>query len=249
MQAKKPSVAIVTGAAGGIGCAIVDAFLEQGMTVAAVDIKTDLLSGKFQSAVDQRKLFLISTDLTDPQSLSGIMEFCHASCGRVNVLVNNAARIIRKSIGETSESDWDKQMDVNLKASYFLSKLCADEMRQDGWGRIINLSSQAGQTGGAADCPIYAISKGGIETMTRSFARTYAKDGVTVNAIAPGIVLTDMIQKTLTKDRIDGVVQQIPIGRVTEASEIAAAAVYLCGEDAGSITGQVLDVSGGLLMR
>ena len=98
MQAKKPSVAIVTGAAGGIGCAIVDAFLERGMTVAAVDITTDLLSGKFQSAVDQRKLFLISTDLTDPQSLSGIMEFCHASCGRVSVLVNNAARIISSGI-------------------------------------------------------------------------------------------------------------------------------------------------------
>jgi NAD(P)-dependent dehydrogenase (short-subunit alcohol dehydrogenase family) len=249
MLAKKCSVAVVTGAAGGIGRAIVNAFLEQGMTVVAVDITTDLLASKFQTAIAQGRLFLISTDLTAPQSLSEIMEYCHTSCGRVNVLVNNAARIIRKSIEETSESDWDDQMGVNLKASYFLSKLCAVEMRRDGWGRIINLSSQAGQTGGAADCPIYAISKGGIETMTRSFARTYAKHGITVNAIAPGIVLTDMIQKTLTKERINDIVQQIPIGRVTNASEIAAATVYLCSEEAGSVTGQVLDVSGGLLMR
>jgi NAD(P)-dependent dehydrogenase (short-subunit alcohol dehydrogenase family) len=249
MQGKKKPVAIVTGAAGGIGSAIVDAFLEQGMTVVAVDIATGSLSRQFQNAIDQGKLFLTDADLTDSQSWPGILEFCRVSCGRVNVLVNNAGRIIRKAIGETSESDWNKQMDVNLMASYFLSKLCAEEMRQDGWGRIINLSSQAGETGGNEDCAIYAISKGGINTMTRSFARTYAKDGVTVNAIAPGIVMTDMIKKTLTEERIDAVVRQIPIGRVTEASEIAAAAVYLCSEDAGSITGHVLDVNGGILMH
>lgn len=249
MQGKKSLIAIVTGAAGGIGSAIVDAFLEQGMTVVAVDIATGSLSDQFQNAIDQGKLFLTTADLTDSHSWPAILEFCRVSCGRVNVLVNNAGRIIRNDIGETSESDWDKQMGINLKAPYFLSKYCAEEMRQDGWGRIINLSSQAGQTGGAEDCPIYAISKGGIDTMTRSFARTYAKDGVTVNAIAPGIVMTDMIQKTLTEERIAAVVKQIPIGRVTEASEIAAAAVYLCSEDAGSITGHVLDVNGGILMH
>ena len=249
MPDKNSLVAIVTGAAGGIGSAIVDAFLRQGMTVVAVDIATGSLSGQFQNALDQGKLFLTTADLTDSKSWPGILEFCRASCGSVNVLVNNAGRIIRKDIGETTESDWDKQIDVNLKASYFLSKLCAEVMRQNGWGRIINLSSQAGQTGGAEDCPIYAISKGGIDTMTRSFARRYANDGVTVNAIAPGVVMTDMIQKTLTEERIDAVIKQIPIGRVTEASEIAAAAVYLCSEDAGSITGHVLDVNGGILMH
>ena len=249
MQGKKSSVAIVTGAAGGIGSAIVDAFLQKGMTVVAVDIATGSLSSQFRNEIDQGKLYLTCADLTDSQTWPEILEFCRVSCGRVNVLMNNAGRIIRNEIGDATELDWDKQIDVNLKATYFLSKLCAEEMRQDGWGRIINMSSQAGQTGGTEDCSIYAISKGGINTMTRSFARTYADQGVTVNAIAPGIVMTDMIKKTLTEERIDAVVRQIPIGRVTEASEIAAAAVYLCSEDAGSITGHVMDVNGGILMN
>jgi NAD(P)-dependent dehydrogenase (short-subunit alcohol dehydrogenase family) len=111
------------------------------------------------------------------------------------------------------------------------------------------MSSQAAQTGGAEDCPIYAISKGGINTMTRGFARMYGKHGITVNAISPGIVLTDMIKKTLTEDRINAITGQIPIGRVTEASEIAAAVQYLCSEEAGSVTGQVLHISGGMVMR
>lgn len=242
-------VSIVTGAAGGIGTAIVDAFLKKGMMVVAVDLATDAIESNFEKEVDSHNLLLVAADLSDPHSWAEILNFSQKSCGRINVLVNNAAIIIRQGIRDSEESDWDRQIGVNLKASYFLSKLCAEEMRKDAWGRIINLSSQAGQTGGAEDCPIYAISKGGINTMTRSFARAYAKSGITVNAIAPGIVMTDMIKKTLTKERIDAVLGQIPIGRVTKTSEIAAAAVYLCSEEAGSVTGHVLDVSGGILMR
>lgn len=248
MPAENALVSIVTGAAGGIGAAIVEAFLQQGMMVVAVDLATENIHSMLEEE-SRGKLFPFSTDLSDPQSWLEILNFTLQSCGRVDVLVNNAGRIIRQEIKDSKESDWDQQIDVNLKAPYFLSKLCAEEMQINGWGRIINLSSQAGQTGGAEDCAIYAISKGGINTMTRTFARAYAKSGITVNAIAPGIVMTDMIKKTLTDKRINTALNKIPIGRVTEASEIAAAAVYLTSKQAGSVTGHVLDVSGGMLMQ
>ncbi len=242
-------VSIVTGAAGGIGAAIVHAFLRKGMTVVAVDLATEEIEKNFEKDIASHSLFPIATDLADPRSWTKITDFSLETCGRINVLVNNAGCITRQGIKDSEVTDWDWQIDVNLKASYFLSKLCAEEMTKNALGRIINLSSQASQTGGAEDCAISAISKGGIETMTRSFARTYAKYGITANAIAPGIVMTDMIKKTLSHDRIDAVLSQIPIGRATKTSEIAAAALYLCSEEAGSITGHVLDVNGGILMR
>lgn len=249
MVAVDAPACIVTGAAGGIGAAIVGRFLRAGMTVVAVDLDADAISTAIGGDVDKSRLFPFAGDLSSPDSWRDIVTHCQQVCGRVNILVNNAGVIIRQGIENSTLESWEKQTDVNLKATYFLSTLCAAEMRKGGWGRIINMSSQAGQTGGAEDCPIYAVTKGGINTMTRAFARVYARHGITVNAIAPGIVLTDMIEKTLPEERIKAVTSQIPIGRVTEASEIAAAAAYLCSEEAGSLTGQILDISGGMLMR
>jgi 3-oxoacyl-[acyl-carrier protein] reductase len=248
MTVEKP-VCIVTGAAGGIGAAIVNRFLQDGAVVIAVDLDVEKISVAVDGDLDRSGFFPFAADLSSPQSWGAIVAYCQQACGRVNMLVNNAGVIIRQSIENSLAESWERQMSVNLKAAYFLSKLCAEEMRKDGWGRIINMSSQAGQTGGAEDCPIYAITKGGINTMTRAFARAYAGQGVTVNAIAPGIVMTDMIRKTLSEERIEAVTGRIPIGRVTEPFEIAAAVAYLCSEEAGSVTGQVLDISGGMLMQ
>jgi len=245
----RPRSALVTGAAGGIGQAIVDWFLEAGINVLAVDLATEGLAARFPSACADDRLVRFDGDLTESGNRLRIVDECISRFGRVDILVNNAARIIRTEISATSEDEWDLLMAINLKASYFLSKLCAARMCRHGWGRIINLTSQAGQTGGAADCPIYAITKGGVNTMTRSFARAYAANGITVNAVAPGIVMTDMIEKTLPGDKIASLTAQIPIGRVTDASEIAATVGFLSSDEARSITGHVLDINGGMLMR
>jgi 3-oxoacyl-[acyl-carrier protein] reductase len=249
MTVSGPRTAVVTGASGGIGSAIVEAFLGCGTNVAAVDLQTEALREAFARELAQDRLLLIDCDLSQPQSWRNIVLAALDKFGRLEILVNNAARIVRTGIFDASEAEWDELVDVNLKASFFLSKLCADEMKKYKWGRIVNLSSQAGHSGGAVDCPIYAITKGGLNTMTRSFARALAGHGVTVNAIAPGIVMTDMIQKTMSHDRINAVIDQIPIGRVTDAAEIAAAVMFLSSENAGSITGHILDINGGMLMR
>mgnify|MGYP006286735117 CR=1 FL=1 len=241
--------AIVTGAAGGIGAAIVQRLLSDGASVTAVDLDTGSLSEAFGEAVDQGRLMPFPCDLSVSDRREAIVPAALERFGSVDVLINNAARIVRTDIRETSEAEWDALVAVNLKAAFFLSQRAAQGMHRRGWGRIVNLSSQAGHTGGAVDCPIYALTKGGINTMTRSFARAFAASGVTVNAVAPGIVMTDMIAKTMSTDRVSEITEQIPIGRVTEAAEIAAAVAYLCSDDAASITGHVLDINGGMLMR
>lgn len=242
-------VCVVTGAAGGIGSAIVKVFLGKGMKVVAVDISIDKLTAFADDEEHHDRLFPFEIDLSNRHSWDSILAYCEDSCGPPGILVNCAGQIIRRRIKESTIDEWEQQVAVNLKASYFLSKVCAESMRKNKWGRIINLSSQAAQSGGAADCPIYAVTKGGIETMTRSFAREYSRAGITVNAIAPGVVMTDMISKTLSPEKIAAIVDQIPIGRVSEVGEIASAVAYLCSEEASSVTGHVLDVTGGMKLK
>ncbi|MBT8446103.1 MAG: SDR family oxidoreductase, partial [Gammaproteobacteria bacterium] len=160
--------AVVTGSAGGIGRAVVERLLSEGANVIAVDIAADALSGAFPEAGRSAALTLLDCDLTVADNRARIIATARERYGGIDVLVNNAARIVRTDIMETDESQWDALLAINLKASFFLSQLAAAQMRQSGWGRIVNLSSQAGHSGGAVDCPIYAITKGGINTMTRS---------------------------------------------------------------------------------
>lgn len=242
-------VAIVTGAAAGIGRAIVDGFLASNIRVAAVDRDIDVVKSVFQDHIAAKQLLPVKADLTEPGCWNTIIAACLEAFAGLHILVNNAGMILRKEILATDEAQWDCQIDVNLKAAFFLSKLAAAEMKNTGWGRIINITSQASHTGGAVDCPIYAISKGGVNTMTRSFAKAFGRFGMTANAVAPGIVLTDMIEKTISAEQIGALVEAIPIGRATQAHEISTLVSYLASDASGSINGHILDINGGMVMR
>jgi 3-oxoacyl-[acyl-carrier protein] reductase len=242
-------VAIVTGAAGAIGRQIVLKLASVGARILATDLGLapveDLLSREVQAG----SVYLLAADLMRQADYDRIVQTAVDRFGQLDILVNNAAVLVRRDALAATMDEWDVMVTVNLKAAFFLAQNAAVQMIKAPAGRIINVSSQAGHSGGAADCPIYAITKGGLITMTRALARALARHKITVNSVAPGVVMSEMISGTLSAEKIKDIVSQIPIGRATDAEEIAESVLFLASERASSITGHVLDVNGGMLMR
>ncbi len=242
-------VAIVTGAAGAIGRQIVLKLASAGARILATDLSLapveDLLSRQVQAG----SVCLLAADLMRQADYERIVQTAVDRFGQLDILVNNAAVLVRRDALAATMDEWDVMVTVNLKAAFFLAQNAAAHMIKAPAGRIINVSSQAGHSGGAADCPIYAITKGGLITMTRALARALARHKITVNSVAPGVVMSEMISGTLSAEKIKDIVSQIPIGRATDADEIAESVLFLASERASSITGHVLDVNGGMLMR
>lgn len=168
--------------------------------------------------------------------------------GDVDVMVNNAARTVSRPFWEIEQEEWDDVLAVNLRGVLFGCQLAGEHMRERGSGRIINLSSLAGQQGGAVVGAHYAASKAGIIVLTKIVAQELAPHGVTVNAIAPAAVRTPVMDE-MPADRLGAVRARIPVGRFGEAEEVGALAAFLASDEAGYITGATLDVNGGLFMR
>jgi NAD(P)-dependent dehydrogenase (short-subunit alcohol dehydrogenase family) len=148
-----------------------------------------------------------------------------------------------------TEDDWDFQLDVNLKATFFLDRAFAKRLRTEGRpGRIVNFTSQGWWTGGFGGSVVYAASKGGIVSVTRGLARTYAPDGITVNAVSPGGVDTPMLRSGMSDEAMASFVSMIPLGRLAQPDELAGAVLFLASERASYITGAIVNVSGGQLM-
>ena len=241
--------ALVTGAAGGIGRAIVAALVAEGVNVLATDLDEGALESLRESPAARAQVAVLAGDLSRVEEPQRLVSHAVGLFGGLDILVNNAGRIIRRDFREADAQEWEQMFSVNLRAAFFLAQHASRSMTARGWGRIVNLSSQSGHTGGVADCPIYAITKGGLMTMTRALARSLAPDGVTVNAIAPGVVMTEMISGTLSKDQVAGLINAIPVRRASETTEIADAVVFLASERSATITGHVLDINGGMVMR
>ena len=160
--------------------------------------------------------------------------------GAVDILVNNAGIARVQAMEEITESDWDEVLDVNLKSVFLVTKAILPGMRERGWGRIINISSGASQTGGGVGIH-YASSKAGLEGLTRAYAAKVAKEGVTVNAVAPSLIQTDMIRNLEARE------QDIPVGRFGRPEEVAEAVVFLAGN--AYTTGQAIYLNGGRYFR
>ena len=186
----------------------------------------------------------VKCDVRSRESLRRVIE----GAGRVDVMVNNAARTVAKPFWEIDEDEWDDVLSVNLRGVFFGCQLAGEHMRERGGGRIINLSSLAGQQGGTVAGAHYAASKAGIIVLTKIVAQELAPHGVTVNAIAPAAVRTPVMDD-MPADRLEAVRQRIPVGRFGEAEEVAALAVFLASDEAAYITGATIDANGGLFMR
>jgi NAD(P)-dependent dehydrogenase (short-subunit alcohol dehydrogenase family) len=240
---------VVTGGAGGIGREVALAFAAAGARVAVVDLSAEKVEGVV-AEMDGGPHLPLAVDLRPIASHAGMFDAVTAAFGGLDVLVCAAAVLVRRdSVDEVSEADWDLQQDVNLKATFFLNQAAGRIMRGQGrGGRIVNFTSQGWWTGGFGGSVAYSASKGGIVSMTRGLARTYAKDGITVNAVSPGAADTAMMRSGLTDEQLKGFVASIPLGRMAAPSELAGTVLFLASDHAAYITGATINVSGGWLM-
>lgn len=240
---------VVTGAAGGIGREVALAFAAAGSLVAAVDLNQEAVDAVIAECVGGPHL-AVSFDLRRFGQLSGLLAKAQGALGRLDVLACVAGILVRRtSVEEVTEADWDLQHDVNLKSTFFLNQAAGKAFKAQGrGGRIINFTSQGWWSGGFGGSVAYSASKGGIVSMTRGLARSYAKDKITVNAVSPGAADTAMMRSGLTQEQLEAHIAQIPIGYMAAPSELAGTVLFLASDHASYITGATINVSGGWLM-
>ncbi len=233
--------AIVTGAARGLGEAIARRLAADGDRVLLADLNIE----GAQAIASEIGGEAVEHDVRSLESWQQLL----AAAGDVDVLVNNAARTEIRSFWEIDPHEWDDVLATNLRGTYFGIRVVGAQMRDRGAGRIVNLASISGQGGRAATGVHYATSKAAIVALTRHAATELAGSGVTVNAVAPAAIDGPILRELLPPDRIDAMLERIPVGRLGRPEEVAAAVAYLASDAAGFVTGATLDVNGGMLMR
>ena len=239
--------AVVTGAGRGIGRAIALKLAEAGANVVCLS-RTEANSQKVAEEITAlgRQSWAVAVDVGDTAAVEAAVGKILEDTGGVNILVNNAGVTRDGLLMRMSEADWDAVLDTNLKAAFTLTKAFARPMRKADNARIINISSVVGLMGNAGQAN-YAASKAGLIGFTKSCAKEFASSGITVNAIAPGFIATDMTDELSDKVK-DAIKTNIPMGEFGEVNDIAEAVAYLAGPGARYVTGQVLTVDGGMVM-
>lgn len=238
--------AVVTGAAGTMGNAVARALLEDGAQVALVDIDAMRLDGLTRFL--RGTTLAVPCDVTDSKSVAGALQNIEKLLGPVDILVNNAGVLSNEKSESTDDEEWRRVLAVNLDGAFFWARAVLPAMRKRGWGRIINVCSLEAKTGGLTAGTAYAASKGALTALTFSLAREAAENGVTVNGVSAAYVKTQMVTEQLTEAQRRQVLTTIPLGRFCEPEEFAHAVRFLASPLAGFITGEILDVNGGLHM-
>ncbi len=239
--------ALVTGASRGIGQAIAHALAAQGAVVigtATSDSGAEAIGSKLAEA--GFKGAGMKLDVRDPESVAQVLERITAEFGAPAILVNNAGITSDNLLMRMKDEEWDDVVSTNLGSVYRLSKAVLRGMTKARWGRIINISSVVAGMGNAGQSN-YAAAKAGMEGFTRALAREVGSRSVTVNSVAPGFIDTDMT-RALNDSQRSIMLEQIPLGRLGQAEEIAAVVAFLAGEPAGYITGATIPVNGGMFM-
>ena len=233
-------VAIVTGGTRGIGEAISLALEDLGLTVAATYAGDDAKAADFTARTGIKAY---KWDVSDHEAcLAGVAQVAE-EIGPIDVLVNNAGITRDGTIMKMTYQMWKEVMDTNLGGCFNMAKAVFPGMRERGWGRIVNIGSINGQAGQYGQVN-YAAAKSGIHGFTKALAQEGARAGVTVNAIAPGYIDTDMVA-AVPHDVLDKIVAKIPVGRLGQANEIARGVAFLCSEEGGFVTGSTLSINGG----
>ena len=245
--------ALVTGASRGLGKAIALRLAQAGCDIAVNYVPDAGRDNAAEAAAvaDQvgrlgRECICVEADVTDFAAVAETVERVIATLGKLDILVNNAGITRDRTLKKLAKQDWDEVIAVNLTGAFHCCHAVIEHMRGREYGRIISISSVVGQTGNIGQTN-YAASKAGLIGFTKSLAREVAHRGITVNAIAPGFIVTEMTQ-ALPDDIREGITRSIPMGHLGQPEDVANAALFLASEEASYITGQVLSVNGGLYM-
>ncbi|HHV93148.1 MAG TPA: 3-oxoacyl-[acyl-carrier-protein] reductase [Firmicutes bacterium] len=238
-------VAIVTGGGRGIGQAIALRLAQGGAKVAICDVQNSEETAARIKAMGGAALAL-KVDITVESQVQQAVETVLAQWGTIDILVNNAGITRDGLLMRMSESEWDAVLDVNLKGAFLFSRAVLRPMLKQRWGRIISIASVVGLMGNPGQTN-YAASKAGLIGFSKSLAREVASRGITVNCIAPGFIATDMTD-ALNEAQRKALLDQVPLGEIGRPEDVAAVAAFLASDDARYITGQTINVDGGLVM-
>ena len=236
--------ALVTGASGGIGGAVARALHGQGAAVALHGTRRPALDELAQELGD--RAHVVTCDLTDPAQVADLVGQAEAALGQVDLVVNNAGLTRDNLVLRMKDADWDLVLGVNLTAGFRIARAALRGMMKRRWGRIISITSIVGVTGNPGQAN-YAAAKAGMIGWSKSLAQEVASRGITVNCVAPGFIATAMTDE-LDQAVHDKMIDQIPLGRMGEAAEVAAAVAFLASDEARYVTGQTVHVNGGMAM-
>jgi len=243
----KGRIAIVTGGSRGIGKAICDYLASFGATIYVADIDS-AAAGATAREITSRGFVAkaIEADISKKDSVQNLADTVEGNEGRIDILVNNAGLFSNKPIHELTIEEWDRLMSVNLRGTHMCSQAVIAKMIPRRSGKIVNMGSMSAQTGGLKAGVDYSVSKGGVHTLTKSYARYAAQYNITVNAVAPGFILTDMTRSWASKP---GAGDDVPMKRIGDPLDVAKVVFFLASPLSDYVTGQVISVNGGIIMN
>jgi 3-oxoacyl-[acyl-carrier protein] reductase len=244
----RDQVAIITGAAKGIGRSITLALVGEGAKVVPVDVNGEALQNlRVEIEKQGGQALPVACDISQSTDVTRMVEESLKAFGRIDLLVNNAGIIRRGTIETITEEDWDRVIAINLKGTFNCCRAVVGPMKLQGSGRIVNVSSIAGKLGDITSAPGYGSSKAGADALMKTLARQLAPSGIRVNAVAPHAIETEMSAQWPDQKRRD-VLAGIPLGRLGRPEDVAEAVLFLASNAASFITGEILNVNGGALM-
>ncbi len=241
--------ALITGGSRGIGKAIVFALAEKNINIMFTYKNNVEMAASVADTIKQRggKAEYAQFDQNNLKNIYSLINKTHKILGKIDILINNAAIAQEKPFESITEIDFDTMITVNFKCPFFLSQNVVQDMLESGWGRIVNIVSIGGQWGGFNQVH-YAASKAALINLTHSIAKIYSKFGITCNAVSPGLVATYMSANELQTEEGKKKLENIPVGRIAKPEEVANAVAFLISEESSYITGQTINVNGGMLL-